>query len=291
MSNKLSEFVHFSKRHRDSTVLDEDTYVAVIEKIIERDFFPDIPKLQDRLDWLQAVRSHDPLLIRDAQLKILDRRRLRKESTVDASFRATTSTPGSTFFRNTSVTPSLYNENKESLVKDEGKAGNGDGEGEEGVDTSMSLDDFFRKYTSEDKDNFSRLIEKVNRKRKEKEKHEFLLEGEKRGDDSENLIEDGDKREQITTYGYGTSDQPVSTLEGWKYTAKNLLMYHPADRGEAPLTPEERAIRLKGALRHATEAKKAIEEMHGKLLEGRVSFVEVAKSRAERCQRLEQNLR
>ncbi|CAA2965914.1 Hypothetical predicted protein [Olea europaea subsp. europaea] len=175
----------------------------------------------DRLNWLQALRSHDALLIRDAQLNIIDHRRQRKEFAADTSFRATTGTPGSTSFRNKSVTPSLYNENKESFVNDEGKAGNGDSEREDDVDTSVSLDDFFRKYTSEDNDSFSRLTERANRKRKEK--YEFLLED-----------------------GYGTSDRPVSTLEGWKYTDKNLLMYHPANRGEAPLTPEERAIRLKG---------------------------------------------
>ncbi|KAL3652854.1 hypothetical protein CASFOL_002535 [Castilleja foliolosa] len=56
------------KRRRSPAVLDEDTYVASIEKIIERDFFPDIPKLRDRLDWLQAVRSRDPVLIRDEGL-------------------------------------------------------------------------------------------------------------------------------------------------------------------------------------------------------------------------------
>ncbi|KAI3467390.1 hypothetical protein Pfo_024053 [Paulownia fortunei] len=233
------------KRRRSPTVLDEDTYVAAIEKIIERDFFPDIPKLRDRLDWLQAVRTHDPVLIRDAQLKILERRRLRKggDSAADASLRSTTATPGSFFLRNTSVTPSFYNEHKENVVSDE-LDGSGEG-GEEQVDVSLSLDDFLRKYTSEDNESFSRIMEKVNRKKKEK--YGYLLEcGTTEGNAGNNLIENGNTRERSATDGYGTSDQPVSTLEGWKYTPKNLLMYHPADRGEAPLTEEERALRLKG---------------------------------------------
>ncbi|XP_073029773.1 uncharacterized protein [Primulina eburnea] len=231
------------KRLRSPAVLDEDTYVAAIEKIIERDFFPDIPKLRDRLDWLQAIRTQDPVLIRDAQLKILERRRRRKggePSTVDVSLRI--ATPGSSLFRNTSVTPCVNSERKGDDVNDERDA---IVEGEDGVDVSLPLDEFFRKYTSEDNESFLRILERVNRKRKEK--YEYLLEGEKTEGVQENSsIEDGNKREKTSTDGYGTSDQPVSTLEGWKYTAKNLLMYHPADRGEAPLTPEERALRLEG---------------------------------------------
>ncbi|KAK4429955.1 Splicing factor ESS-2 [Sesamum alatum] len=241
------------KRRRSPTVLDEDAYVAAIEKIIERDFFPDISKLRDRLDWLQAVRSHDPVLIRDAQLKIIERRRQRKagDSDADASLRSTTLTPGSTFFRNPSVTPSFDNERRENLLSDE-LDGSGGG-GEEQVDVSLSLDDFFRKYTSEDNESFSRIMEKVNRKRKEK--YGYLLEcGTSGGNAGDNLIENGNNRERIATDGYGTSDQPVSTLEGWKYTPKNLLMYHPADRGEAPLTEEERALRLKGMTKEISKS-------------------------------------
>ncbi|KAM1162151.1 hypothetical protein PS2_001186 [Malus domestica] len=49
-------------------VLDEDTYVAAIKKIIEMDFFHNISKLRDRLDWFEAINTHDPVQIRDAQL-------------------------------------------------------------------------------------------------------------------------------------------------------------------------------------------------------------------------------
>lgn len=185
------------------------------------------------------------MLIRDAQLKILERRRLRKgrDSAADVSRRSATITPGSSFLRNSSVTPSFYNEHKDNFVSDEIDGG-GDG-GEEQVDVSLSLDEFFRRYTSEDNESFSKIMEKVNRKRNEK--YGYLLEcGSTEGNTGNNLIENGNKREKCSTDGYGTSDQPVHTLDGWKYTAKNLLMYHPADRGEAPLTEEERDLRLKG---------------------------------------------
>lgn len=104
----------------------------------------------------------------------------------------------------------------------------------------FSLDEFFRRYASEDNDSFSKILEKVNKKTKEK--YGYLTAEEKEEDVKS--IEDV-KKERITD-GYGTSDQPPSTLEGWKYTAKNLLMYHPADHCNAPLTEQERAVRIAG---------------------------------------------
>lgn len=38
-------------------VLEEDTYTEVVEAIIERDFFPELPKLQNKLEWLSALQS------------------------------------------------------------------------------------------------------------------------------------------------------------------------------------------------------------------------------------------
>ncbi|MQM20730.1 hypothetical protein Taro_053758 [Colocasia esculenta] len=44
-------------------VLDEDTYVPAVEKIIEHDYFPDLPKLPDYLHWIEAICSGDPIVI------------------------------------------------------------------------------------------------------------------------------------------------------------------------------------------------------------------------------------
>lgn len=103
-------------------------------------------------------------------------------------------------------------------------------------------------------------MEKVNRKRKER--YGYLLEGEKK--EAVKGIEDV-KRDRITD-GYGTSGQPTSTLDGWRYSAKNLLMYHPADRGEAPLTEDEMAERMKGLTK---EIDRYNTRFHGKMLDSR----------------------
>ncbi|KAI3695372.1 hypothetical protein L1987_78369 [Smallanthus sonchifolius] len=107
------------------------------------------------------------MLIRDAQLKIIERRFGKASVTVtEGKIRM----PGSTFFRNTTPleldrTPGtdrfakeeLFNAVKESIKNDDDGA----------VDTnSLSLDEFFRKYTSEDNDSFLKLIEKVNKNKR-----------------------------------------------------------------------------------------------------------------------------
>lgn len=233
--------------------------MEALEKIIERDYFPDITKLRDRLDWLEAIKTGDPVVIREAQLKILERRAGTKvtnsHTTGNTSARTTTShTPGSTFVRN--FTPfdefDLKTPKTPRFTVPEAKEGNSEGGA---VDTSLGLDQFLGRYTSEDNHSFSKVIEKVNKKRKER--FGYLNEGVE-------AIEDV-KRDRITD-GYGTSYQPPSTLEGWNYTAKNLLMYHPADRGEVPLTEEERAVRIKAATK---EINRGNTRFHGKMMDSR----------------------
>ncbi|XP_058070706.1 uncharacterized protein LOC131219529 [Magnolia sinica] len=248
------------RKRPTSSVLDEDTYVAAIEKIVERDFFPDLPKLRDRLDWLEAVRSGDPIQIRDAQLKILERRgsgggRTATPASSDGKIRSS----ASSFF--SSPTPLDPYKSPAHPGPEFSATGESASAAEDSamVDDLLSLDEFFRRYTSEDNESFSKIMEKVNRKRKER--FGYLTEGEKEEVKALEL----EKRDRITD-GFGTSDQPLSTLEGWKYTAKNLLMYNPVDQGEVPLTEAERAERIKGLTK---EIARSNTRFHGKLTDAR----------------------
>lgn len=41
-------------------MLQEEVWAEGVEKIIERDFFPDLQKLRNKKDWLEAVASGAP---------------------------------------------------------------------------------------------------------------------------------------------------------------------------------------------------------------------------------------
>ena len=44
-------------KRKEVVVLDEDEWVATMEGIIERDFFPELGKLQDKVQWLEVSQS------------------------------------------------------------------------------------------------------------------------------------------------------------------------------------------------------------------------------------------
>lgn len=252
------------KRPRRSVaVLDEDSYVAAIEKIVERDFFPDIPKLQDRLEWLEAVRSGDPLVIRDAQLNIIQRRREKAEvAGMSASVAGTPASVAGSFVDSPSsmVSASPASFLRTPLRSFPGQHAASSDTETTPIDTSLSLDDFLKKYTSEDNASFSKILDKVNQKRQEK--YRFLSDEELVS--PQHRIAD---REQNSTDGFGTSNQPVSTLEGWSYKAKNLLMYDSAERDDAPLTESEKEERLKSL---SKEINIRNTRFHGKMFDSRL---------------------
>lgn len=134
------------------------------------------------------------------------------------------------------------------------------------------LDDFFKRYTSEDNDSFSELLEKFNSKRKEKmgwlydEKlsRPKLIENSNTqiSSNSQSLIKLEDKLSSENS----AKDQEIpegmprlsKTIQTWKYTPKNSLMYHPdgcyssLEASEAYLRGEPKSIsyentRLKGS--------------------------------------------
>eukprot|EP00241_Pyramimonas_parkeae_P010090 CAMPEP_0114256920 /NCGR_PEP_ID=MMETSP0058-20121206/18439_1 /TAXON_ID=36894 /ORGANISM="Pyramimonas parkeae, CCMP726" /LENGTH=109 /DNA_ID=CAMNT_0001371577 /DNA_START=290 /DNA_END=615 /DNA_ORIENTATION=- len=59
---------------RPQNVLDEDEWTMRMEQIVERDYYPDLPKLKDRLEWLEAHNSGNPARVSEAIANITRRR-------------------------------------------------------------------------------------------------------------------------------------------------------------------------------------------------------------------------
>jgi hypothetical protein len=50
--------------------VEEDAYERSLGNIIQRDFYPDLPKLQQQLEWIQALESGDPYKVAEVESRI-----------------------------------------------------------------------------------------------------------------------------------------------------------------------------------------------------------------------------
>ncbi len=217
------------------TVLDEDEWTEKIEGIIRRDFFPDLPKLENKLEWMQAVRSGDPEAVRQAQMNIAHRRAGMK--TPIGATPAHLITPGASMLwaparqgtpamtpggATPAMTPGLYQSGQHSSST----------QLQDSAVPSMSLDKFFRQHNSEDNASFSIIREgEVKRRRAEKpwlfsNKNPQQLEAPAAGDSNTFALP-------------APHDDRPNLLISWPHTNKNALYYDSSQQAALALTKEE----------------------------------------------------
>ena len=213
---------------RRATVLEEGAYAGALEAIIERDFYPEVPRLQSKVEWLEATRSGDPARIAQAQRNITSRR-----AGVPTPVHYAPPRP----LERSLETPGPEAEGRgwdDGEEEDEGDAGSEDEAGGAGPrpPPDMSLDQFCGEFTGEDNASFAKVLAKNNARRRAR--YGWLLEGPKGA-----AAEERDPDPAAATDGYGTSGQPLARLQGWPYAAKNNLYYDPAPPGGLRLTNGE----------------------------------------------------
>ncbi|KAF8245123.1 hypothetical protein K440DRAFT_655708 [Wilcoxina mikolae CBS 423.85] len=140
---------------RPPKVLDEDTYTDALSEIIARDFFPGLLETKHQQEYLDALESRDVEWIAEASRKLTEvmntpQHRRRGTSFATPRLRDGLATPvvGST----PGATPRPVGEQEQQKKPP--------------LNTSLSLDAFQSKYTSEDNASFNVILDKQNEKRR-----------------------------------------------------------------------------------------------------------------------------
>jgi protein DGCR14 len=139
-------------------VLDEDEYTAALSHIIARDFFPSLVHLDATNDYLDAVNTNDPRLIQASV------RRLQELSDTPVA----SSSRGSRYFEDTPAARTPWGTGLSDTPLHTPRVSSEPPTKKAKFDTSLSLDVFQARYTSEDNSSFTQILDEENRQRRDR---------------------------------------------------------------------------------------------------------------------------
>ncbi|XP_043289682.1 splicing factor ESS-2 homolog [Venturia canescens] len=195
-------------------ILDEETYIERMGKIIQRDFFPHLERLQAQNDYLDALEQNNAEKMKALYAKYSSGRpateRAASPATFETPLRETSTDLGSA--RSNLTTKSNKETDSGKVVKDEDRIG---------------LDVYLSNHTSEDNASFEEIMIETEKRRRIK--YAWLYEAEEKA-----------KALEATKEALALEDNPKNSrplaLDGWSYKTKNFIMYVPDG---VELTPEE----------------------------------------------------
>lgn len=199
---------------RRPKVLDEETYIERMGKIIQRDFFPHLEKLRAQNDYLDALEQNNAEKMRELYAKYSSGR----PATERAASPATFETP----LRETNADLGSASSNLSTKSNKESESGK-----ESKDDDHTGLDVYLTNHTSEDNVSFEEIMVETEKRRRIK--YAWLYEAEEKAKALEA------SKEVLAVENNSQSTRPLA-LDGWKYKTKNYIMYVPDG---VELTPEE----------------------------------------------------
>ena len=204
-------------------VLDEDEYVRKIESIIQRDFFPDLTKLQVQAAYLEAMETNDIVKLREIYEKYSVGPSVHDSHRGHAT-PATFETPTRDFQDNMSVHSS-----SSSGSKGQKKT----------PDEQESLDEFLFKHTSEDNESFEEMIDEAKKKHRIKVtlfKVHSILSFMSNISFQYAWLYDAEDKSQLkqdsclalpSIEKQAIEDSKPAQVNTWNYRVKNSIMYVP----------------------------------------------------------------
>ncbi|KDO19698.1 hypothetical protein SPRG_14777 [Saprolegnia parasitica CBS 223.65] len=220
-------------------VLEEDAYVEALDAIIERDFFPDLPKLKYQTMWLDALATKNAALIAQVRQYIANDQQKRPQTKTSSRSQLEGLTGSSKRKRADDEgasawdvpTPPRTSSDIEEPTEDDATVGDA-GEAPSKATATMTLNHFLATHTSEDNAAFEELQEKAVAEHKKKYHWAF-------DDDHATtrllLLPDGTKMTQERRLLMDKACDTKLALEDsrpvapdtWTFRARNQLLFPP----------------------------------------------------------------